>query len=96
MKWPDKDEAFLDVVKAIKAALKEMDGIRPRDRGCEVRGTQWTAAVKESLAGPAAVISESRSNSATWTVTVSVTKDSNSLPISSRTQWLNLSPGTPA
>jgi len=53
MKWPDKDEAFLDVVKAIKAALKEME--RKSDRATAVvksEAPQWTAAVKESLAGP--------------------------------------------
>lgn len=52
-KWPNRDEAFLEVVKAIKAALKEME--QKTNRATSVVKSEarpWTEAVTESLAGP--------------------------------------------
>ena len=52
-KWPDKDEAFLEVVKAIKAAVKEM--VQKSGQAISVKKSEvplWTEAVREDLAGP--------------------------------------------
>jgi hypothetical protein len=52
-KWPDRDEAFLNVVQAIKAALNEL-GKRPSQPTPVVRAETrpWVESVNESLGGP--------------------------------------------
>jgi hypothetical protein len=52
-KWPNRDDAFLEVVKAIKAALKGMKqqaSLSPVVAKAEA--SPWTEAVKETLSGP--------------------------------------------
>jgi TIR domain len=52
-KWPDRDEAFLNVVQAIKAALNEL-GKKPSQPTPVVKSETrpWDESVKESLGGP--------------------------------------------
>jgi hypothetical protein len=51
-KWPDRDDAFLNVVHAIKAALSEL-GQKPGPPAASSRPeAPWTEAVRESLSGP--------------------------------------------
>src|ERR1039458_3052831 len=52
-KWPDRDEAFLNVVQAIKAALNELGqkSSQPTS-GVRAEMAQWVESVKESLGGP--------------------------------------------
>ncbi len=52
-KWPDRDEAFLNVVQAIKATISEL-GQKP-SRPTPIAKTEtrpWVGSVKESLGGP--------------------------------------------
>ena len=52
-KWPDRDEAFLNVVQAIKAALQELGQKPSRSTPSARTETRpWVGSVKESLGGP--------------------------------------------
>ena len=51
-KWPDRDDAFLDIVQAIKAALKEL-GQKPETPAvAQTNAQQGVGAVRDSLSGP--------------------------------------------
>lgn len=51
-KWTDRDEAFLDVVRSIKAALKEL-GPKPKESDvANAKPQQLWGAVQENLEGP--------------------------------------------
>jgi hypothetical protein len=51
-RWPDQDEAFLDVVQAIKAALEEL-GQKPKlPAVADGTAQPWVAAVQESISAP--------------------------------------------
>lgn len=52
-KWPDRDEAFLNVEQAIKAALKELGQKPTRPAAVVGAGSQpWLEEARESLSGP--------------------------------------------
>ena len=54
-RWPDLDEAYLDVVLQIKAALKEMGKANPPSNPSVAPkpvGAAWVSAVTDALSGP--------------------------------------------
>jgi hypothetical protein len=51
-RWPDLDEAYLDIVVAIKNALKELGQKATPIRLAGVQPAAWPEAVKDTLAGP--------------------------------------------
>jgi hypothetical protein len=51
-RWPDQDEAFLDVVKAIKAALKELGQTPKLPVIANATARPWVEAVQDNLGAP--------------------------------------------
>jgi len=54
--WPNIDEAFLDVVRSIKVALKELGAkglsVPAKEKQYNVANSGWAAAVTDTLSGP--------------------------------------------
>jgi hypothetical protein len=51
-KWPDRDEAFLDVVRSIKAALNELGQTPKAPAIAQPQAQPWVGAVQDTLSGP--------------------------------------------
>lgn len=50
--WPDRDQAFLDVVRAIKAALRDTPALTVVSHPAASTPAAWIGSAQEALAGP--------------------------------------------